>query len=238
MQREGWEMGMYFCCDSFSLSRPPTPPNKKTKTRKEHGRTLGVKGFSLIVKGWMFIPSMAFWVVEWDGSGVPSHVGCESFNLGDFQHASNCRKLRLSHRTQTKQKKNPSSLQRSNQWKCSGMIFWNSGNWTYLFMFTLPGENDPIWVMFSFKWAGLTAKRVMLIWKSLVLLVFFSTPLSSHLFIEGFLYCKDRDCKQQPIRLATRIHLFDILTYLYYHEEKNVGKYMSNRPMDPLGNMS
>lgn len=214
MQREGWEMGMYFCCDSFSLSRPPTPPNKKTKTRKEHGRTLGVKGFSLIVKGWMFIPSMAFWVVEWDGSGVPSHVGCESFNLGDFQHASNCRKLRLSHRTQTKQKKNPSSLQRSNQWKCSGMIFWNSGNWTYLFMFTLPGENDPIWVMFSFKWAGLTAKRVMLIWKSLVLLVFFSTPLSSHLFIEGFLYCKDRDCKQQPIRLATRIHLFDILTYL------------------------
>lgn len=104
MQREGWEMGMYFCCDSFSLSRPPTPPNKKTKTRKEHGRTLGVKGFSLIVKGWMFIPSMAFWVVEWDGSGVPSHVGCESFNLGDFQHASNCRKLRLSHRTQTKQK--------------------------------------------------------------------------------------------------------------------------------------
>ena len=158
MQREGWEMGIYLFATFFHSPDPQPPSNKKRKHAKNMEEPLQWSVFPWLSKGEC---SYFHGFFGRHRSGVPSHVGCECWNLGDFQHASNCRKLRLSHRT----------------CQISGSVLvWFLKQWQLkiFFMFILPGGNDPIWVMFSFKWGWFNCK---------VLLVFFCNGSVRHLYI-------------------------------------------------------
>ena len=94
-----------FCCDVSFSRPPPNPPNKNE-------RTVEVKVLPWL--SWVILhPLRGKFQLRWG-------VGCEVGLLLEVGRSPICF-FQLSHRTETMQQK---SFHRSNQWKCSGKIFW------------------------------------------------------------------------------------------------------------------